>query len=122
MSSSSGVSVQVEADLYSGRPNPTWIVPSELVDQANDQLARAPVFSGPLPPDPGLGYRGLRLSLPGPNGVIEVKVFGGAAECRDASGTSVLADEGRCLERQLLAAAENHIPSQLFEYLIQVTR
>jgi hypothetical protein len=99
--------IEVEVDLYSGRPNPRFTLPD--VAEFERRLAGSP------PPDAGtgqvrdgLGYRGLRVSG---TSVGEVLVSGGVIEVRDAAGrVTRRADPGRSLERWLIGAAAGQVP------------
>jgi hypothetical protein len=92
----------VGALVFSGRPDPTW----PLSDAAGEGLlARWEAmghWDGPVPQPPVLGYRGAWLRDPTGRSWL---AFGGAVTLSE-EGTSVTRrDEGRNLERELLASA-----------------
>jgi hypothetical protein len=104
------MSIEIQIDLYSGRPNPRFTLPASAEFQR--RLAA-------LPPDTckvreGLGYRGLRVT--GTSiGPAEVVVSGGCVEIWDAAGSVThRADPGRAFERWLVDAGSAQVaPSDL---------
>ncbi len=58
--------VEVELDIFSGRPNPHWTLGSEQADKLQSQLRElVPVrelVPTELPEPPGLGYRGFVIT------------------------------------------------------------
>jgi hypothetical protein len=101
--------IEVEIDLYSGRPNPSFTLPDAA--EFRRRLAGLP----PLPPAAGqvrdgLGYRGVRVTGAG-IGATEVVVSGGIVEIRDAAGgVTRCADPGRAFERWLVEAGSGQVP------------
>lgn len=121
MSSGSGAQVQVEVDLYSGRPNPTWTLPPEAVALLEQRLATAPRATNARMSDPGLGYRGLTVALPiSTGGVASIRIFAGLVERVTASGAVLVRDDQRALERALIATASDKIPYEVFEYINRI--
>ncbi len=55
--------MEVELDLFSGRPNPRWSLSAEQVEELARRLAELPAAEPPTAP-PALGYRGLELTNP----------------------------------------------------------
>jgi hypothetical protein len=64
--------IEVELDVFSGRPNPRWTVAGPRAAEVSRRLPDAPVDAKPIEP-PGLGYRGFLLG----RGLREIRVFGG---------------------------------------------
>ena len=99
--------IEVEVDLYSGRPNPRFT----LADAAEFKRRLAglpPPHTGTGQIRDGLGYRGLRITV---SSVGEVVVSGGVVEIRDATGRVIRrADPGRSMERWLIGAAAGQVP------------
>ena len=98
--------MQVEVDLYSGRPNPTFVLSAQAAQELWRRIGRLPPASGPPSSHDGLGYRGLHVH-PGTNGrpgtPNEVLVAHGAVVVSQDDGTQCrLADEDRALERWLI--------------------
>jgi hypothetical protein len=99
-------SIDVELDIFSGRPNPHWLYPSETVRPLISQLRSVPA-NGALP-IPGLGYRGFVLRnqpnsdlLPGImrvyDGKVSLTMDGKARLIQDAIGLeqALIADATR---------------------------
>ncbi|TDH34852.1 hypothetical protein E2A64_14005 [Pseudohoeflea suaedae] len=104
-------------DAFSGLPNPQWALSAEFAGQICEFIRMLPPASpaGGLPP-PGLGYRGLILTLPDCEGLpATLRIFGGQVE----AGARILADTDRQLERDLLAAARPHLDRRLIDSLLQ---
>jgi len=111
--------MQVEADLFSGRPNPVWIA------SAGEAALIAAVLAGLRPADApgrapeGLGYRGMRLSGVASHlhGCDELCVALGSVvgECPD--GRRGFHDTGRSLERLLVEIAAAHLAPDLHQVL-----
>lgn len=110
--------MSVEVDLYSGRPNPHFV----LRDATAGELTRRVEALEPIPPDElseaptadGLGYRGLRVQV-GTNDTatsgsdaakaVEIMVFDGIVTVSErGGGTRLLRDPGRGLEGWLAEA------------------
>jgi hypothetical protein len=100
-----GSAVIVEVDLYSGRPNPTFVVDAAAAAELRRRLDALPPASGTARPRDGLGYRGLRVRAGTPELPPEVYVSDGTVVVHAADGSATrLADEGRALERWLFEA------------------
>ncbi len=70
-------SIQIEIDLFSGRPNPGWTLTDAEATELRDLLARASVTSF-TPMQEGLGYRGFLIHGMGSGGMAgHVRVFQG---------------------------------------------
>jgi hypothetical protein len=54
--------MNVELEIYSGRPNPAWALTRDEVDELNMRLARLPARPSAALRDGPLGYRGLRIA------------------------------------------------------------
>jgi hypothetical protein len=97
--------MDVEVDLYSGRPNPHFHLDSATAGELMRRLAGLPPLPGPAATREGLGYRGLCITPDVTGPVAEIVVSGGVVVVRDRDGsTRFLADPGRALERWLVEA------------------
>jgi hypothetical protein len=107
--------------LYSGRPDPRWVVPPERVDELMTLWRRMPVLPAYEEPPPRLGYRGCWLEAPdGPrwiarDGAVACrpgsrKVFGSRAAKTGAGTIEARRDEEREFERAVLATAPAGTP------------
>ena len=105
--------VIVTLDVYSGQPNPTWVLDDE---QAAELQRRASAAAGPrLGPLPLLGYRGFRVRpvdserAPGPR-------LQGLAESIPGIGEAVIAGI-RDAEEFLLTTADPHVDDELKQHV-----
>ncbi len=106
--------VEVELDIFSGMPNPTWVLTNAEADSFVKKLAAmsrtsATELSGKL------GYRGfiVQVALGADTQLIHVQT----GIVRISTGvTNVYAnDEDRKLERWLLDTGESHLKNELFQ-------
>lgn len=107
----------VEADLFSGRPNPVWpLTPVEMAQLVERVAGLAPADEAE--PPGRLGYRGLRFRLSARGREIASGAsFDGHLRFQDSVGPRHLADPGREVERWLLATGEGKIEPQVYETL-----
>jgi len=111
--------VTVEADLFSGRPNPTWALSPEEVEPLLALLRRLAPAPEREAPD-RLGYRGLRLRFARQGAdVASVEVFGRRVRYRDKAGSRTLADPGREVERSLVATGKGKVEAAVYATLTQ---
>jgi hypothetical protein len=91
------------ACLFSGRPDPTWTLDRDRVEQLLRIWAELESTTRDLPPAPPLGYRGIIVNVPGRG---RFHVYGGVALRRpDDAGGEMRLDIDRRLERAALATA-----------------
>ena len=94
--------MEVELDVFSGRPNPSWsLSPTEEEELVRRLSGLPPTDSVPTSVD--LGFRGFRILEPG----RELRVFGGTITIRDNAGTRALADTSG-MEDWLADQARDH--------------
>jgi hypothetical protein len=91
-----------QALVFSGRPDPAWVVPGSTVEQLLGLWAELPSGPGRRPDPPPLGYRGSLLRAPDGR---TWRSFGGSVTLEDGRLTQVRDDPGRRFERLLLATA-----------------
>ena len=105
--------VTVEADIFSGRPNPSWTLKDDEGGEFRRRLAALEPASGSFDGGPeGLGYRGLIIRIAGD--VTEtVRVRQGSVDYKAATW----ADTDRSLERWAVSTAEGKIDSALVDLL-----
>jgi hypothetical protein len=92
--------VDVELDIFSGRENPRWRLPSDQAWRLHDLQSDLRVIARSRPELPGLGYRGFRYLLDG----VWWRAFGGLVD----SGTQCFVSSGREIERFLAI----HLPPE----------
>lgn len=100
-------------DILSGLPNPQWDLAPELAKKICDYVIGArPVQHMQPGPVPGLGYRGLLVTLPDCQAVeTTMRVFNGFIELDD----TIVRDEGKHIEHLLLDSADDSVNSTLIE-------
>jgi hypothetical protein len=79
--------VRIEADVYSGRPNPNWTLSAAQSETLIRRLRALPTASGGTQRD-GLGYRGMIVRFdPAPDGLCaSIRVGNGLACCAPHPG------------------------------------
>lgn len=101
------------AFLFSGRPDPVWEVPPDIVAALEKIWESLVPWAGPLPEPPALGYRGCLLR---DNGHREYFAFGGAVTLRILPTDLTRKDGERKFERLLLSSSPpGIIPPAVFE-------
>lgn len=110
-------SVEVELDIFSGMPNPTWALTEVAADQFVEKLDALP--RGEARDYQGnLGYRGFVVQLVQPGGVRSVRIQTGTVQV-SSSGTSVyLRDAQRELERWLLLTGRSRVKDEVFQAVL----
>lgn len=107
--------MRIEADLFSGRPNPAWTLDAPQAAELASLLGRLrPASSAPAQAE-GLGYRGLVVhgvesALPGCS-VLRVHRGNAVAEC--GAERRGFTDPERAVERWLAASARGHVDADL---------
>jgi len=98
--------MDVEVDLYSGRPNPRFRLDPAVAAELMRRLDALPPLSGPATPRETLGYRGLRIDAGvAESPVTEILVSNGVVFIRDRGGAErLLEDIHRGLEQWLIEA------------------
>ena len=106
--------VEVELDIFSGMPNPTWVLTDDEADSFLKQLAALPPgtareLSG------NLGYRGFIVQTAQGADTQLIRIQNGIVHIsKDA--TNVYADDkDRKLERWLLDTGKPHLKTELFQ-------
>src|SRR5882724_5553115 len=99
--------VEIELDVFSGRPNPRWLLsPSQEIEWAI-RLDSLPNAAGQdMPEPPGLGYRGFTVRAD-----KQVRVYGGLAQIDDET----YLDVRRNLEKWLLSTSGSSVDESIKE-------
>lgn len=92
--------VTVELDIFSGRPNPSWLLADEQIPALMDRLRALESAAGGSIAAP-LGYRGLIVRLDGGEPRV-VTIQAGTVELQGAAGVGWARDTDRQLERWLI--------------------
>ena len=90
------------AFLFSGRPDPTWPVPPDIVRRLLEIWESLPLSPAGLPPVPPLGYRGCSLT---DTAGWEWTTYGGVVRLHTPDDTQVRRDDTRSFEMTLLTSA-----------------
>ena len=95
--------MEVEVDLYSGRPNPRFRLAPAAAAELMRRIAALPPLPGPAAVSERLGYRGFRIEADEDEpSFTEMVVSNGVVVVRDRSGAErFLADPNRSVERWL---------------------
>lgn len=106
--------VKVELDIFSGMPNPTWVLTNAEADSFVKQLAAlsrtsATELAGKL------GYRGFIVQVTqGPNTQL-IRIQAGTVQISKDATNVYAYDEDRELERWLLNTGKPHMKNELFQ-------
>jgi hypothetical protein len=90
------------ASIFSGRPDPTWIVGEEVVKKLEKVWDSLEHWTGEHPPAPPLGYRGSFLRCE-PD--IEWSAYEGVVTRKTVQGSESRIDKNKNFERLLLYSA-----------------
>jgi hypothetical protein len=108
------VHVEVELDIFSGMPNPAWVLDDDQAARFQTLLSAASKASrGELAGN--LGYRGFIVTLKQGVTVQSVRVQNGTVHVFNGGTALRFKDEDRQLEQWLLNAAKPHVDRELFE-------
>ncbi len=106
--------VEVELDIFSGMPNPTWILTDAEAASFVQRLQTMP--KGPAVTLSGrLGYRGFVVQVMVDGQTQVVRVQNGFVQTSIGTTDAFARDAGRTLERWLLDTGKPHLQSELFE-------
>lgn len=109
--------MQVELNIYSGRPNPGWRLSPEQVAELGSRLAALPLAHDAVLPEP-LGYRGLTLTG-GAGAASRIDIGSGVVLLQRADGsTEHRSDHQRSLERWLLGTAKGQVDDELWQMVM----
>jgi len=111
--------MQVELDIFSGRPNPQWTLTPQQSDEWDRLLQELPEGRADGEPPPGLGYRGFIVNPldDRSQGCDESHVFRESVTVKQECASTQLVDRNRTLERFLLGTSQDHIEQNLYEQL-----
>lgn len=112
-------SAVVEADVFSGRPNPSWSLSEEDTEQLRALVAALPPSNAVALPDP-LGYRGMLVRLPSPTsdaGTTTLRVWRGVVQQQQGAAASFFSDADRKVEAWLLQRGQPQIEPEVFRVI-----
>ncbi|HEY1448054.1 MAG TPA: hypothetical protein VGF33_05925 [Caulobacteraceae bacterium] len=102
--------------IYSGIPNPSWAVPEVRAAEISRAIAAMPPLAAACPPQGGLGYSGVSVSVPNPDGTSQTWLF---AKGVAAAGDRCFSDAGRKIERTLLKSGDGAIDRKLLQAILR---
>jgi hypothetical protein len=106
---------EVELDIFSGRPNPSWTLSGEETSQLLSLMGDLPETDAPLS-EGGLGYRGFVVSFKDSQGrITRVRIHGGTIARSAGGSTEYFADKDRKLERWLLKSSASRLSPDLYD-------
>lgn len=91
--------INVELDVFSGRPNPSWVLEKEQAEQLNKLLQNLPISPKSIPINE-LGYRGFIVTI----NEKETFRIHAAIVFRETEPTQILVDKNN-VERLLIKMA-----------------
>jgi hypothetical protein len=115
--------VQVEIDIYSGRPNPNWELPAEAAAGLMARIAALPAAAPWTAPDQ-LGYRGTIVRSPSNRLFHRIDVYRGLVkvELVDKS-IKWHRDEHRTIEEWLLQGAPaSELPAEEGKFIAETIK
>ena len=99
---------EVEVDIYSGLPNPRFVLGAAQAAELERRIAALPPPLANTGPRTGLGYRGVLVRDTGP--FVDLVISAGTVTMRDRSGhVTQKSDPRRELERWLIEAGAGHL-------------
>jgi hypothetical protein len=105
--------MQIELEVFSGRPNPTWALNDEEAKEFLAKFKSLTASDSHKPLYDGLGYRGFKAT--GFQDYGEVTVWNGIVEARRGEKTYRWRDQGKSLEKYLLKVAKDHIDEGIYK-------
>jgi len=107
-------SCEVELDIFSGMPNPTWILTDDAADSFLKQLATLPLTSARELAG-NLGYRGFIVQCTQGDDVRLTRVQNGVVHISEGATNVYAYDEDRKLERWLLDTGRLYLKDEIFQ-------
>ncbi|MBD1845621.1 hypothetical protein H6F89_19855 [Cyanobacteria bacterium FACHB-63] len=111
-----GEKMQVELDVFSGRPNPRWELTPAEAHEFNRLLKSLPADSEGMLKE-GLGYRGLIVTLTESRtkGYDRITISNGQVIVTEQGCSKQFADRDRKLERWLFQTGEGRLEEPLYQ-------
>lgn len=111
--------MQVEVDVYSGRPNPHWNLTPQEAEEFVSRFQGLPSSQGTETMNEGLGYRGLIVTKPGDRieGYNEILISNGLVLARHDEQSQEFTDQNRKLEKWVLQTGKGWLDEALYEQI-----
>lgn len=110
---------QVQLDIFSGRPAPTWALSAADTRALRDRVATLPAANQSMP-EGHLGYRGFIVTLPHTTNALTstVLVYHDAIAYERDGEPRLLRDVDRRIERLLIASAKDYLDAETYAALV----
>ncbi len=105
----------VTVEVYSGRPDPTWALDDASLKALRERVNALKAAAPDTPAFEGLGYRGIRVAMPGADALRSVSVSRGIVTIERGTEKSRFVDSGRELELWLVKSGEKTLTPTLFK-------
>ncbi|MEG4092531.1 hypothetical protein [Microcoleus sp. Pol12B4] len=111
--------MQVEVDMFSGRPNPHWELTVQESQQFTQRLQSLSTHQGEGAVNEGLGYRGLIVRESGEEveGDREIVISNGLIVARRKGKSQQFTDKNRTLEKWLIQTGEGRLDDKLYHQI-----
>jgi hypothetical protein len=104
--------MQVELDVFSGRPNPVWSLTNEQAKEFLAHFKGLKSTNSKRAPYNGLGYRGFKVT--GFQDYDELAIWDKTVEARRGDKRNQWVDEHAALQKFLLKTSKSHIDEALY--------
>jgi len=108
----------VEFDIFSGMPNPTWSLTDAEADSFVRRLAALPP-SSPSELSGNLGYRGFIVQCTQRAKTQLIRIQKGTVQISEGATDVYASDKDRKLERWLLNTGKPHLDDELFQIAVR---
>lgn len=113
--------IEVELDIFSGRPNPTWTLSKPDADQCLEKLAALPPAT-PRDLAGNLGYRGFVLRITNGGGTEIVHAWNGTIRRERAGHQRYFNDPDRQMEKWLLNSGQHFLDRPVLQLVQDALR
>ncbi len=112
----------VELDIYSGQPNPTWILPSAIEEDMMSRITKLKSTSKITINPQNLGYRGFIINTQDSESNIlkTIKLYKGFIEVSNSTGKMYYEDPQKKIEIWLLSTSVSAQPPVSENLIIQI--
>jgi hypothetical protein len=108
------VRCEVELDIFSGMPNPTWPLTDAEADSLVQQVRALP-HTAATELTGNLGYRGFIVQCTQGAVTRVMRIQSGIVHLVEGTATTYARDEARRLERWLLGSGKPHLRPDIFQ-------
>lgn len=122
ISTSAGANMEVEVDVFSGRPNPYWNLTADEAKEFVELFQALPEYQGEGSLRDGLGYRGLIVTELGDpmKEYNEIVISYGIVLARGNEESKQFTDQDRRLEKWLFQTGREKLDEGLYQPIIQL--